>query len=120
MYLSRVLYLRLVLMAVFWSGVFPAVNILLRSMDLFTAVFLRFWWAAVILKERLGPARALGFALSVAGALWVLCRGDPRAFFSLELGAGELMLILGEPFTPALLAGAALVGAGLYLTNKPR
>ncbi len=43
------LYLKLTLMAVFWSGVFPAVNILLRSMDLFTAVFLRFWWAAVIL-----------------------------------------------------------------------
>lgn len=162
MYLSWVLYLRLVLMAVCWSGVFPAVNILLRSMDLFTAVFLRFWWAAVILllllrwrehrlprlspretvlviglgllgislynslfmaglalveasraalivptnpaftalfaavflKERLGPVRALGVALSVSGALWVLSRGDPRAFFSLELGAGELMLIL--------------------------
>ena len=43
------LYAKLILMAVFWSGVYPAVNILLRSMDLFTAVFLRFWWAAVVL-----------------------------------------------------------------------
>ena len=287
-----VLFLKLTLMAVFWSGVFPAANVLLRSMDLYTAVFLRFWWAAVILlvvlrwrasrlprlspretvlvaglgllgislynslfmaglsmveasraalivptnpaftalfaalflKERLGPVRALGVALSVAGALWVLCRGEPAALLGLELGTGERILvlcifmwsaytllgrialstlsplaltayvmlagslplsvpawlehdslsgvtwlgwvamaylvvfgtvipflwfnegvkalgaarasqfinlvpplavieavwILGEPFTPALLVGAALVVAGLYLTNKPR
>jgi drug/metabolite transporter (DMT)-like permease len=157
-----VLYLRLVLMAACWSGVFPAVSILLRSMDVFTAVFLRFWWAAVILLvllrwrasrlpklspretvlvvglgllgitlynslftaglalveasraalivptnpaftalfaavflgERLGRARALGVALSVAGALWVLCRGEPQAFLALELGPGELLLVL--------------------------
>lgn len=286
------LYAKLILMAVFWSGVYPAVNILLRSMDLFTAVFLRFWWAAVILlillrwrehrlprlspretvmviglgllgisiynsmftaglarieasraalivsaspavtalfaalllKERLGGVRAAGIGLSMAGALWVLCRGDLAVLAGLRLGAGELILvacvflwsaytllgrvalstlsplaltayvmlagsvplvlpawhehdtitsitaegwlamaylvtlgtvvpflwfyegvkalgaarasqfislvpplavvesvlILGEPFTPALVAGGALVVAGLYLTNKPR
>lgn len=160
--MSRFLYLKLVLMAVCWSGVFPAVALLLRSMDVFTAVFLRFWWAAVILlvllrwrvdrlprlslreaalvaglgllgiaaynafftagltlveasraalivptnpaftalfaavflKEPLGRARAMGVALSVAGALWVLCRGDPLAFASLELGLGEFFLVL--------------------------
>jgi drug/metabolite transporter (DMT)-like permease len=43
------LYTKLVLMALFWSGVFPAVNIVLKSMGLFTSVFLRFWCAAVIL-----------------------------------------------------------------------
>src|SRR5688572_33199217 len=43
------LYTKLVLMALFWSGVFPAVNIVLGSMGLVTSVFLRFWWAAVIL-----------------------------------------------------------------------
>src|SRR5918996_979733 len=43
------LYTKLVLMALFWSGVFPAVNIVLKSMGLFTSVFLRFWAAAVIL-----------------------------------------------------------------------
>jgi drug/metabolite transporter (DMT)-like permease len=32
----------------------------------------------------------------------------------------EAWLILGEPLTPALLVGAGLVVAGLYLTNKPR
>ena len=45
----RVLYFKLVLMAVFWSGVFPAVSIVLRSMGLFTSVFLRFSLAAMIL-----------------------------------------------------------------------
>ena len=32
----------------------------------------------------------------------------------------ESMLLLGEPMTPGLLVGMALVVAGLYLTNKPR
>ena len=43
------LYAKLVLMAVFWSGVFPAVNIVLQSMGLFTSVFIRFSCAAAIL-----------------------------------------------------------------------
>jgi drug/metabolite transporter (DMT)-like permease len=45
----RVLYLKLTLMAVFWSGVFPAVNIVLQSMGLFASVFLRFALASLIL-----------------------------------------------------------------------
>jgi drug/metabolite transporter (DMT)-like permease len=44
-----VLYVKLILMAVFWSGVFPAVNIVLQSMGLFTSVFLRFAAASLIL-----------------------------------------------------------------------
>jgi drug/metabolite transporter (DMT)-like permease len=156
------LYAKLILMAVFWSGVFPAVNILLRSMDLFTSVFLRFgcaalllmlllrlshgrWprlsprevvlvfvlgivgiaiynslftaglglveasraalivptnpaftalFAALLLGERLGAVRAAGVALSVAGALWVLCRGDPASLFSMGFGMGEFYLVL--------------------------
>jgi drug/metabolite transporter (DMT)-like permease len=32
----------------------------------------------------------------------------------------ESVLILGEPMTPALYVGTALVVAGLYLTNRPR
>jgi drug/metabolite transporter (DMT)-like permease len=43
------LYAKLILMAVFWSGVFPAVNIVLRSMGVFTSVFVRFALAAAIL-----------------------------------------------------------------------
>jgi drug/metabolite transporter (DMT)-like permease len=36
-------------MGVFWSGVFPAISILLKSMGLFTSVFLRFACAALVL-----------------------------------------------------------------------
>ena len=156
------LYAKLVLMAVFWSGVFPAVNVVLWSMGLFSSVFLRFslaalillallrWregrlprlspresvlvaglgllgialynsvftaglalveasraalivptnpaftalFAALLLKERLGGTRAVGVGLSVLGALWVLAKGDPRSFFDLDFGLGELLLVL--------------------------
>ncbi len=149
-------------MGVFWSGVFPAISILLKSMGLFTSVFLRFACAAVVLlallylrerrlprlsprelvlvvglgllgitlyntmftaglalveasraalivptnpaftalfaalllNERLGRTRAFGVALCVLGALWVLARGDPRSFTSLQFGVGELILVL--------------------------
>jgi len=157
----RVLYVKLVLMAVFWSGVFPAVNIVLKSMGLFTSVFLRFalaaiilllllrWrerrlprlsprefvmvlvlgvlgisvynclfsygltlveasraalivptnpaitalFAAILLKERLGAVRAAGVALSVLGALWVLARGDFQTLSRFEFGVGEAVLV---------------------------
>ncbi|MBK8065426.1 MAG: DMT family transporter [Betaproteobacteria bacterium] len=36
------------------------------------------------------------------------------------LAVAESVLLLGEPFTPALLVGGCLVVAGLYLTNRPR
>jgi drug/metabolite transporter (DMT)-like permease len=156
------LYTKLVLMALFWSGVFPAVNIVLSSMGLITSVFVRFWFAAVILlvmlrlrehrlprpspretvlviglgilgislynllftaglalveasraalivptnpaftalfaaiflKERLGPARAAGIVLCVLGALWVLTRGNVLTLRDLDLGLGELLLVL--------------------------
>jgi drug/metabolite transporter (DMT)-like permease len=47
------LHLKLVLMAVFWSGVFRAVNIVVQTMGLFTSVFLRFACAAVLLMALL-------------------------------------------------------------------
>jgi len=148
-------------MALFWSGVFPAVNIVLKSMDLFTSVSLRFWcaaaillillrwrerrlprlspresvmvmglgllgisvynslfsyglslveasraalivptnpaftalFAALLLGERVGRARAAGILLSVLGALWVLCRGSLQTLSNLEFGAGEAVLV---------------------------
>jgi drug/metabolite transporter (DMT)-like permease len=157
-----VIYLKLVLMGVFWSGVFPAISIVLKSMGLFTSVFLRFacaalvlllllylrerrlprlsprefvlvvglgllgitiyntlftaglalveasraalivptnpaftaLFAALLLKERLGRTRALGVALCVLGALWVLARGDLRTFTELQFGVGEMILVL--------------------------
>ena len=155
------LYIKLALMAVFWSGVFPAVSIVLQSMGVFSSVFLRFsaaaliliallylregrlrklspresvlvvvlgllgislynslftaglslveasraalivptnpaftaLFAALFLRERLGPVRAAGVGLSVLGALWVLAKGDPTAFFSMSFGLGELLLV---------------------------
>jgi drug/metabolite transporter (DMT)-like permease len=157
-----VIYLKLTLMGVFWSGVFPAISILLKSMGLFSSVFLRFacaalvllallWlrerrlprlsprelvlviglgllgitlyntlftaglalveasraalivptnpaftalFAAIVLKERLGRTRALGVGLCVLGALWVLSRGELRSFTRLDFGIGELILVL--------------------------
>jgi drug/metabolite transporter (DMT)-like permease len=156
------LYTKLVLTALFWSGVFPAVNIVLSSMGLVTSVFVRFWFAAVILlvmlrlrehrlprpspretvlviglgilgislynvlftaglglveasraalivptnpaftalfatlflKERLGAVRAAGIALCVLGALWVLTKGNILTLRELDLGVGELLLVL--------------------------
>lgn len=54
----------------------------------FTALF-----AALLLGERLGGARAAGVALSVLGALWVLGRGSFEALASFQLGLGELVLV---------------------------
>jgi len=156
-----VLYLKLVLMAVFWSGVFPAVNIVLQSMGLFASVFLRFalaslillfllYWregrlprlspresvlvvvlglvgigvynclfaygmslveasraalivpanpaftaliAALFLGERMGRVRAVGVALCVLGALWVLGRGSFQTFAALQFSLGDLVLV---------------------------
>lgn len=46
---QKMLYGKLVLMALLWSGVFPAINIALRSMGVVTSVFLRFAIAALVL-----------------------------------------------------------------------
>src|SRR5690349_8336272 len=43
------LYAKLVLMALFWSGVFPAVAIVLQSMGIFMSVFVRHAAAALLL-----------------------------------------------------------------------
>jgi drug/metabolite transporter (DMT)-like permease len=43
------LYAKLALMALLWSGVFPAIRIVLESLGLFTSVFLRFGAAALVL-----------------------------------------------------------------------
>lgn len=43
------LYTKLVLMALLWSGVFPAIRIVLESVPIFTSVFLRFTAAALVL-----------------------------------------------------------------------
>jgi drug/metabolite transporter (DMT)-like permease len=47
----------------------------------------------LLLRERLGIARALGIALCVFGALWVLSRGDPLVLANLRFGKGEWILV---------------------------
>jgi drug/metabolite transporter (DMT)-like permease len=49
--------------------------------------------AWLLLKEPMDATRALGIALCVAGALWILSRGDPSAFLALDFSAGELLLV---------------------------
>jgi drug/metabolite transporter (DMT)-like permease len=46
---------------------------------------------ALVLRERLAASRWLGIALALAGVAVVISRGDPGAFGSGALGAGELM-----------------------------
>jgi drug/metabolite transporter (DMT)-like permease len=121
---------------------FPAVNIVLKSMGFFTSVFLRFWCAAVILlimlrlrEHRLprpSPREtvlviglgllgitvynslfAAGLALVEASRAALIVPTNP-AFTAL---AAALFL---KEMTPALYVGAAFVVAGLYLTNHPR
>jgi len=43
------IYVKLVLMAIMWSGVFVSTKMVRESMAVFAAVFLRFWGAAVML-----------------------------------------------------------------------
>jgi drug/metabolite transporter (DMT)-like permease len=90
-----VIYLKLVLMGVFWSGVFPAISIVLKSMGLFTSVFLRFACAALVLllllylRERRLP------------------RLSPREFV-LVVGLGLLGITI---YNTLFTAGLALVEA---------
>ncbi|MCL4800554.1 MAG: DMT family transporter [Burkholderiales bacterium] len=181
------IYPKLVVMAIMWSGVFAATKIALASIEVFTAVFLRFWCGAVLLmlllvrrerrlprvtgrqaalilvlallgitvynalfnlglslveasraalivptnpaftalfawlifRERMNGARAAGVLLSVGGALWVITRGEPAQLLALSFGRGELYLILCM-FTwtfYTLLGRVALVGlSALALT----
>jgi drug/metabolite transporter (DMT)-like permease len=67
------LYPKLILMALFWSGVFPAVSIVLHSFGIFTSVFVRFTCAALILvgllawRERRLPRLSPREAVLVVG-----------------------------------------------------
>ncbi len=95
--LDKMLYLKLSLMALFWSGVFPAIHILLKSMGLFTSVFLRFFAAAVLL-----------FAL-----LWLRERRLPR------LTPRESVLVVGLGLLGITLYNS-LFTAGLGLVEASR
>ena len=89
------IYLKLTLMGVCWSGVFPAISILLESMGLFTSVFLRFACAALVLLA----------------LLWLRERRLPRLSpreFVLVIGLGLLGIAL---YNTLFTAGLVLVEA---------
>ncbi|MEJ5347819.1 MAG: DMT family transporter [Desulfosoma sp.] len=50
-------------------------------------------FSAVLFKERLGPVRAGGVALSVLGAFTVISRGDPVAVWNVGIGLGDLLIL---------------------------
>lgn len=58
--------------------------------------------SAVLLGERLGRVALAALALAMAGAVWVIFRGDLAAALALELGRGDLIML------------AATVSMGIY------
>jgi drug/metabolite transporter (DMT)-like permease len=50
-------------------------------------------YSGLALRERFGPARLCGIALSFCGAGLVLCGGDPGALFHGGLGSGDLCIL---------------------------
>ena len=49
---------------------------------------------ALFYHQRITPRQALGAALSIAGVLWVLVRGEWHALGQLRLGTGDLYVLL--------------------------
>lgn len=49
--------------------------------------------AALFLGERLTPRKALGIALSVTGAVFILSHGEPLALFAHGVGTGDLFIL---------------------------
>lgn len=50
---------------------------------------------ALLLRERLGPARWAGIALALLGSAVVITRGDPTAALEESVGVGELLMFGG-------------------------
>ncbi|MBN2231788.1 MAG: DMT family transporter [Deltaproteobacteria bacterium] len=87
--------------------------------------------AAAFLGEKLTPTRVAGIAIAVGGALVVISRGDPGAFFAAGPGRGELYIlgcvlswgtysVVGRKVMTAMsplaaVSRAALLGAALLL-----
>lgn len=49
----------------------------------------------VFLKERLGRSRLLALFLGMAGALWIIFRGDFKRFLGMEVNYGDLLFLAG-------------------------
>jgi drug/metabolite transporter (DMT)-like permease len=52
-------------------------------------------YSAIFLKERLGRGRLWALFFGMAGALWVIFRGDLNRLLNLEVNYGDLLFLLG-------------------------
>ena len=62
--------------------------------------------AAVLLRERMPLSARVALPIGAVGAIWVIFRGDPKAFLALEFGTGDIVFLAG---TIALAAYGTLV-----------
>lgn len=66
------------------------VSVITTTIPGFTAVF-----GALVVGERLGPHRLAALCLAMAGAVWVIFRGDPERLLALELNKGDVIVLAG-------------------------
>lgn len=52
-------------------------------------------YSAVFLRERLGRNRVIALFFGMAGALWVIFRGDAQRFFNMDINYGDLLFLGG-------------------------
>ncbi len=52
-------------------------------------------YSMIFLKERLGKSRLLALFFGMAGALWVIFRGDVQRFLAMDINYGDLLFLAG-------------------------
>ena len=63
-------------------------SLLLQSVaPLFVAL-----WSFVLFRERLTPLQTIGIAISMTGAIVIICRGDPDVLVRLAFNIGDVMI----------------------------
>ena len=72
-------------------------------------------FSALVLRERLGPAKAVGIGLAILGAMVVISKGSPWAVFDSGFGWGEAA-IMGAA---TCWATYAVIGKGALPAIKP-
>lgn len=81
----------------FWS-MFEALRFTssLNTAALFTLVpGMAAFYAAFLVRERIGARRSVALAFGLVGAVWVVFRGDPAALMALALNRGDLIFFGG-------------------------
>jgi drug/metabolite transporter (DMT)-like permease len=69
-------------------------SLLLQSVaPLFVAL-----WSFVLFRDRLTPMQAAGIAISMTGALIIVCRGDIGVLVHLDFNIGDLMILVALVF----------------------